>query len=298
LRFAGELASLGTAFCWALGSNLFAVAGRSMRSSTLNLLRITVALGFLMLALWVRRGAPWPAWATPEQLALLSISGVIGFVLGDGFYFRALVILGPGRAALLGSLAPIFTVAIGWPLLGETPGAMATLGIALTSLGVFLVLRDRGSSEEIHAEGSHAFGVLAGLLAALGQAVGYVISKQALWTGIDALSATVIRIAAAAVVAWAIASVTRDLARAREALSDGRATAFMAGGALFGPFLGVTLSLTALQHIEAGVAASIMASYPVITILISARLHGERLTGRVFAGMLVAVAGVIVLFLR
>jgi len=61
---------------------------------------------------------------------------------------------------------------------------------------------------------------------------------------------------------------------------------------------GVTLSLLALQHIEAGVAASITAFYPVLAILIAARFHGERLTLRIMTGALVAVAGVVVLFLR
>jgi drug/metabolite transporter (DMT)-like permease len=36
----------------------------------------------------------------------------VGFVFGDTNYFRALVILGPGRAALLASLAPLFTLAM------------------------------------------------------------------------------------------------------------------------------------------------------------------------------------------
>jgi drug/metabolite transporter (DMT)-like permease len=72
----------------------------------------------------------------------------------------------------------------------------------------------------------------------------------------------------------------------------------MVGGAFMGPFLGVTLSLTALTFIQAGVAASITAIYPVFALLISARFHGERITARAIVGTLVAVAGVVVLYLR
>jgi drug/metabolite transporter (DMT)-like permease len=82
------------------------------------------------------------------------------------------------------------------------------------------------------------------------------------------------------------------------ALRDRAATAFMVGGAICGPFLGVTLSLNALRYIEAGVAASITAFYPVLATLIASRLHGERLTWRLMTGALVAVAGVVVLFMR
>jgi drug/metabolite transporter (DMT)-like permease len=298
LKFAGELAALGTACCWAAGSNLFAAAGRRMGSLTLNLLRITVATLFLSLALLALRGTPWPTWATSEQVLLLSLSGWVGFVFGDTFFFRSLVILGPGRAALLGSLAPLFTALLGWPLLGEAPGPWTVLGMALTLGGIFIVLRERQRTEEVHVEGSPRAGVLAGVLGALGQAVGYVISKQALRTGIDPLSATVVRIGAAAVIAWGVWLWHRDRGRVLQALRDRRATAFMVAGAFFGPVLGVTLSLTALELIEAGVAASIIAISPVLTILLSARFHGERLTWAAFLGAIIAVSGVVVLFLR
>jgi drug/metabolite transporter (DMT)-like permease len=136
------------------------------------------------------------------------------------------------------------------------------------------------------------------VLAAIGQAGGYVISGLALRTGLDPLSATVVRIAAAVVGVWALALVQGGAARSFEALRDRRGTLFMVGGAISGPFLGVTLSLTALKFIEAGVAASITAIYPLLTLLLASRFHGERLTLRVLGGTCVAVVGVVVLFLR
>ena len=307
MRFAGEFAALGTAVCWAAGSNFFAAAGRRMGSAVLNRLRITVAAVLLGTALLVMRGSPWPTWATSTQVGLLALSGLIGFVFGDTYYFRSLVILGPGRAALLASLAPLFTVLLAWPVLGEIPGPLALLGMALTLSGIFWVLWERGRRESVHGgthrpvadgSGSAAVGVVAGVLAAIGQAGGYVISGLALRTGLDPLSATVVRIAAAVVGVWALALVQGGAARSFEALRDRRGTLFMVGGAISGPFLGVTLSLTALKFIEAGVAASITAIYPLLTLLLASRFHGERLTLRVLGGTCVAVVGVVVLFLR
>jgi len=298
MRFAGELSALGTALCWAAGTNLFAAAGRRMGSMVLNRLRITVAVVFLGLALLVTRGTPWPTWATGTQLALLALSGLVGFVFGDSFYFRALVILGPGRAALIASLAPLFTLAVAWPVLGEAPGPLALLGVALTLGGIFAVLKERERHQQAHVEGSVVAGVVAGVLGALGQAVGYVISKIALRTGLDPLSATLVRVAAAVIGIWTLAMLQRNAAGTFGALRDRAASLFMVGGAFCGPFLGVTLSLYALEHIEAGVAASITACYPLPTILLSARFHGEPLTARTLVGAVVAVAGVVVLFLR
>src|SRR5207244_7945051 len=129
-------------------------------------------------------------------------------------------------------------------------------------------------------------GILFGLRGALGQAGGYVISKQALRSGLDPLSATVVRIAAAAVGIWVLALGGRGAARSFEALRDRRAALLMVGGSVCGPFLGVTLSLTALTYIEAGVAASITAFYPVLAILISSRFHRQPITARTMAGPL------------
>jgi drug/metabolite transporter (DMT)-like permease len=286
--------------CWACGSNLFAAAGRRVGSVVLNRMRIVMAMLLLGLALWITHGSPWPGWATPMQLGVLSLSGLIGFVFGDTFYFRALVILGPGRAALFSSVSPLFTALIAWPLLHELPGPLALLGMAMILTGVTWVLGERRNAgpEPDHAEGSVAVGILAGFLSALGQAGGYVLSKMALRTGIDPLSATVIRITAACVGIWTIAAIQGAAVRSFASLRDRKAALFMLGGAFCGPFLGVTLSLLALVTVEAAVAASITAISPILAMVIASRFHGERITWRSMTGAVIAVAGVIVLFLR
>ena len=160
---------------------LFASAGRSMGSVVLNRLRVTVAYVFLGTALFLLRGSPWPFWATPLQIALLAVSGLVGFVFGDRYFFKSLVILGPSRATLLVSFGPIFTALIAWPVLHEHPGPYALLGMALTLSGVAFVLSGRASRKMVHVEGSAFAGVVAGLLGTLGQAGGYVSRADATW---------------------------------------------------------------------------------------------------------------------
>jgi drug/metabolite transporter (DMT)-like permease len=298
MRFAGELAAVGTAVCWATGSNLFAAAGRHMSSTVLNRLRLTLALLFLAGLLWIMDGTPWPWWADAAQVQVLALSGVIGFVLGDAFFFRSLVILGPGQTTLLASTAPFFTAAIGWPVLGEVPKPLGWVGMLVTVSGLAWVLRSRRESKSVHVEGSVAVGVACGVLAALGQACGYVLSKTALQTGIDPLSATVVRVGAATASVWVLAAVAGSLGSTFAALHHRPAALWVIGGALCGPVLGVTLSLTALKFVDASVAASITASYPVLTIFIASRFNGEPLTTNSLLGALVAVSGVVILFLR
>lgn len=299
MRFAGELAALATAVCWAGGANLFTAAAHRLGPTALNRLRLAFGLVFLSLALLVTRGQPWPFEATPFQLAVLAASGLIGFVFGDGHGFRSMVILGPGRATLVISLAPLFTLLLAWPVLGERPGPLVLAGVALLLGGLAWVLLERAQERHEHPAGSIAAGIVAGALAALGQAAGYVLSKVALQSGIDPLPATVVRVGAATLAMWSWAMARGEAAPTLAAArADRGGTLFTAAGAFAGPFLGVTLSLVALRHVEAGVAASITAFFPVLTILMAMKFHHERLTARLLLGALVAVAGVIVLFLR
>jgi drug/metabolite transporter (DMT)-like permease len=295
---AGELAAVGTALCWGSSASLFVTSGRRMGSLVLNRLRLTVALVFLWATLWAVRGSPWPSWATRDQLELLAASGVLGFVLGDSLYFRALVILGAGRAALLLSLAPVFAAILARVFLGERLGAQGVLGMAITLVGLAAALRERARETGRNAEGSPVVGALSGAAAALLASSGFVLSKAALHGGLDALSATVIRVGIAVPLAWLLAPVQGGFARSLAALQDRVAVRAMLVGAFLGPFLGVTLSLLALQHAEAGVATSIFACFPLVAILLGARIHHERVTARTLAGALVTIAGVAVLFSR
>ena len=66
-------------------------------------------------------------------------------------------------------------------------------------------------------------------------------------------------------------------------------------GGFFGPFLGVTLSLIAVQHTDSGVAATIIALTPVIILPVSV-WRKEHVSLRAVFGALLAVAGTAVLF--
>ena len=68
-------------------------------------------------------------------------------------------------------------------------------------------------------------------------------------------------------------------------------------GAFFGPFLGVSLSLVAVQYTEAGVAATLMALVPVMIIPLTILVRRERVTPRSVIGAVVAVGGAALLFL-
>jgi drug/metabolite transporter (DMT)-like permease len=80
------------------------------------------------------------------------------------------------------------------------------------------------------------------------------------------------------------------------AFSEPRALGHTAVGAFFGPFLGVSLSLFAVQRIDTGVAASLMAMTPILILPVLALTGRERIGPGGVLGAVVAVAGVALLF--
>ena len=97
---------------------------------------------------------------------------------------------------------------------------------------------------------------------------------------------------------WLLAALTGRIRQPARLLHDGIAARFVLGATFVGPVFGVWLSLIAVRHTEAGVAATLMAPVPVFILPLVRIFHGERITRRAVIGAVVAVAGVAVLMLR
>lgn len=294
---AGELAALGTAACWVATALAFEAAGRRVGSLTVNLIRLVMAIALGAVAGWALRGLPLPTDATPHAWLWLSVSGLIGFTFGDLCLFRAFVVLGSRLSTLMMALAPPLTALIGWALLGEVLAAHHLLGMTLTVAGVAWAVRDRTrvAAADDGAPRPTLAGVALGFGGALGQAGGLVLSKLGMG-GYDPFAATQVRVLAGTAGYLVLFTVLGRWPRVIRALRDRRALGHTATGAFFGPFLGVSLSLVAVQYTLTGVAASIMATTPILIIPVVVLLGRERVGAGGWLGAVVAVAGVALLW--
>jgi drug/metabolite transporter (DMT)-like permease len=294
----GELAALATSLCWSFTSTFFTLSGRRVGSVVTNRVRLLLAVAFLTAAHWLLR-LPLPTGAPAWRWAWLAASGVVGLVLGDALLFQAFVMIGPRVTMLLMSLVPLIGTALAWWFLGEvlTPAQLA--GMALTIAGVAWVVAERAPGDGAdRPRRVFALGVLGGLGAAAGQALGLVLAKPGLAGDFPALSGTWMRMVAAAGVTWVFTALVRQVRPTFRALRDRPdALRYLLGGAFFGPFLGVTLSLVAVQRAPVGVASTLMALPPVFLLPISRVVFGETVGWQAVAGTLVAVAGVALLAL-
>ncbi len=302
MPFFGELIAIATVLCWTLSIQFFTAAAKMVGSTSVNIIRLAVALLLFSATMLVRDGVLLP-WDFPQHAWLyLSLSGVVGFFIGDIFLFKALVELGPRLAMLLHALAAPTAAVIGWLLLGEVYAPRQWLGIGVTLSGVALVILERSPTV---APGSgrtvtrvRPMGVFYGLGAMLGQAGGFVLSKVGMQTAsgyLDAFAATQIRALAAFACFVLLFTVTGRWGYLRRALANSRAIGLTVIGSFAGPFLGVSLSLLTLHYLTTGVASTILSLVPVCIIPLAIYLHNEHVSKRAIIGAVVAVGGIYLL---
>jgi len=298
MAYIGEIAALFTSVCWSFSAIGFTKSTQQVGSQITNRVRVLLALLVLILINAVLFGQPLPLHAGASRWAWLSVSGIIGLSLGDAFLFQAYHEIGPRLGLLLLSLAPIFGTAIAWVFFGQTLSLLNIVGIVVTLAGISWVVLIRPEEGDEHARRATGRGILFGLLAALGQAIGLVFSQQGMVGNFSPFAGTLIRMLAAVVTLWIAASFQRQ---ARTTVDSMRARpgalGWVAFGALFGPVIGVSSSLLAVQHTGIGVASTLMALPPVFMLPISYFVFKERFGWQAVAGTLVAMAGVALLFL-
>lgn len=306
----GELAALGTSVLWTVTALAFERAALRIGSLALNLLRLVAALILFAAVGLVARGELLPSGADGAVWFWLSLSGLVGFVFGDLLLFQAYIDIGARFTQVLFASAPLMAALLGYVFLGERLGPLALVGMAIVVAAIALVILDRrpAPSGSGPAAGPSAGpgtavaperrlrGVLCGFGAALGQAGGLVLSKIGA-PSFDPFAATEIRVIAGIAGFLVVAALSGRFAEPWRALRDRGALGYLSIGAFFGPFLGVTLGLFAVQRSSAGVASTLMALTPILILAPSAALTRQRITLREAGAAAAAVAGSALLFL-
>lgn len=305
MPYLGEISALITSLSFAFTATFFTFAGRLVGSGVVNRTRLLFGMGMLLLAHLMIIGTLFPR-ATASQWLWLSLSGVIGLTLGDAFLFQAFLWIGARLSMLMMSLAPVLAALLAWLFLGETLTGSQITGILLTIGGVAWVIAEQNG----HARGrvtpatsqpphpNYKLGLLFGLGAATGQAVGLILSKKGLANDFPALSGNVIRMLAASSSIWLFALYRKQgRETAHQWRTHPRALPLILGGAIFGPLIGVSFSLLAVQKTEVGIASTLIALTPIFMLPIGAVIFKEKFGWQAIAGTVLAMAGVALLFL-
>ena len=297
----GELLAIGAAVLWAFGATLFGLVGRRSSALLVNAVRLPCGALLLWLTWVVTTGTFWPAGFTAEHHLWLGLSGIVGLAIGDSFYYLGIMLAGPRRASLMLAVTPVGASLLAWPVLDERLDALAVAGIAVVIAGVSISVlgKDRGAGEHRDLPRGRIWrGLGAALVCALATSVGNVLAKLGMPGDTPPLGATLLR------GAWATAGMALFVAfrpSIREglpSLRDPRVWRPLSVAIVIGPFIGMWIAVSALKHAEAGVASVLMNTVPITVLLPAWIFHRDRPSPASLAGVVVALAGGALLFLR
>ncbi len=310
MQHLGEIIALLVAVSWTVTALFADKASHRLGSMTTNVLRLVLASFFLAIILWVGIGHPYPAYADGKAWIWLAASALVGYVFGDWCLFNSYLVIGARFGQLFMTLAPPMAAIAGWAILGETLSGKSLLAMAVTLCGIAISILSKGEHHQVHLT-LPLKGVLLGLGAGLGQGVGLVLSKVGMEhyaeiipseapTHMETMlpfASTMIRAivgGAGFLVLMALQKKTADL---KAAAHDPKGLRYTLILTLFGPVIGVSLSLMAVRYTSAGIASTLMALTPVFILIPYALIYHQRIRPRELLGVAVSMAGVAMFFL-
>lgn len=311
MQYIGEVISLVVAVSWTATAIFADYASQRLGSLTLNLIRMGLSIVLLAGLLWISTGSPLPEFADAQTWMWLMLSGLVGYVFGDFCLFNSYIIFGSRYGQLLMTLAPPIAGITGWLFLGEALSWRSWIAMLVTLLGIAITIMSKQSGSRMPVLKLPLKGILFGVGAGVGQGVGLVLSKIGLshysaalpssvpevYTVIMPFAGTFIRAIAGFVGFFVILLINKELWNVAAAFHDRKGMTFATLTTIFGPFIGVSLSLMAVQYTKAGIASTLMALTPVLIILPYSILKKQKISIRELIGTFVTVAGVGLFFL-
>ena len=283
-----------------------------------NVIRLSIAV--VVLGIW--------AFAFGQglrgQTALFIGAGAIGFGIGGLSLLAALPRLGAPLASLVEETiaAPVAAiVAWFWYASKITNQQLLFCGVILVGVAIGLLPYVRATALKGLASRNVALGIGLALLAALAQGIsvaatqhGQQLMKLA-HTPPDAITVAFQRLIGGVIVALVVYAIARFVWGRKWGFTaaDGSCKPVLGsdggklttrplfwGGlnALFGPILGVTFLVWALQSISAGVAQSVQAVAPLIAVPFAFWLQGHKPPRLWYLGAVIAIAGLALLYLN
>lgn len=308
MEYYGEMLAFAVAFSWSASCVVFEYSSKQIGSATVNFYKLIlsfVAIGVYML---FATGSFLPLYGGVEAWLWILGSGVAGFMVCDLAMFAAYVLIGARYTQLIMTIYPFFAALSAWLIIGEELPPLSALGmiVAVSGVAITLFKRSKSSTAGLNIP---LKGVLLVLVAAVGQGVGFVLSKKGMIEyevpaalgeqaeDIVPIAATQIRILAGFVGVALTMVVSGRLHLLKEAFADPKAMGVMSIGVVVGPLLGVICSLYALQHANAGVVSTIIATQPIILTIYDIVVCKKKVALREIVGAVIAVIGVSLFFL-
>lgn len=280
------LFAFGSAFFAGITAVLAKCGIKKTDSDAATAIRTAVVLLFSWLMVWIVGSAGGITSLSAKTWAFLILSGL---ATGGSWlcYFRALQLGDVNKVVPIDKSSTVLTVLLAFIFLGEKITPLKGAAVALIAAGTVLMIEKKSVSGETKGKSWLIYAVLSAVFAALTSILGKIGIS-----GTESNLGTAIRTAVVLVMAWLLVFIKGKQHTLREIPKNELGFIFLSGIATGGSWL---CYYKALQQGPASVVVPIDKLSILISIGFSAAVFKERLTKKAALGLLLIVAGTLIL---
>ena len=281
----GDFYAIMTALCWSCGVIFFEIAGRSLNTLQISLLKnIVGVIGFIFFILL--QGHAFPIFSNQEYNTLI-ISGIIGVAIGDILFLASLRRLGSSLSAIISTSYTLFVFILAYLMFDEVISIISYLGGVLVITGVIIGTNERNIKT---TPKQLVLGVLYGLFAHLCTAYSILLIKPIMELH-PIVPIALIRFSTGVIISGLILLYLKGYIALKDTIVRGFSNYNLLAGAFFGTFLSVILWLAGYKYTLAGRAAIYNQLSTIFIIIFASIFLNEYLTKRKWVAIFLALIG-------
>ena len=284
----GDLYAIMTAFCWSSAVILFDVSSKNFEPLHLNLIKNLIGVFGFILTLLVF-SIPLPIFAG-EDLITLSVSGLLGILIGDLFFLESLRRLGSSLVAVVGTIYVPSILILSYCMFGEVITMQSYVGAILVIIGIafsFYKTPKVAQSKQI------VVGVIFGFLANLFTAYSVLMVKPIMHNN-SVIVVALYRFGIGLIACMLLAILKSGYKVFYRTLKLGLQDKYVILGSLMGTYLSVILWLAGYKYTIAGRAA-IYNQLSTVLIVVWARIFlKDPIDKRKLVGVGLAITGALI----
>jgi drug/metabolite transporter (DMT)-like permease len=291
--YLGQMLALLSSIIWAFAVILFRKSGETVHPIALNLFKNLLAIILILPTMAIFHQSLILAVPLNKYLIFL-LSGILGMAIADTLFFMSLNKIGASLIAIVTCTYSPFIITLSVIFLKESLAILQIFGAVLIVLAVLLTTRIKHIDHITRR--TILLGILWGTLSNAATAVGIILIKPLLSTT-PLLWATEIRLIGGFL---SLLIVTLFLPMRRQifmSLSTMKGLGYSIGGTIVGTYLAVIIWLAGMKYTSASIASALNQTSSVFVFLFAALILKEKVTLHRTLTIILAIAGVFLVFL-
>ncbi len=290
IPYIGEIFAFVTAIVWASAVILFKKSGETVHPVALNFFKNLLAMVLLVPTVYFFEGWIFEGF-TSDEIMLLLASGALGIGIADTLFFRSLNLLGAGLSAIVDCLYSPSIIFLAFLWVGERLGILQMVGVAMI-ISAVLTITGADKSGFIGRR-NLLLGILWGALAMFAMAVGIVMIKPLLNRS-PLLPLSEIRLFGGGI----ILAIVLIFHPRRRKIATPHLTregwTYLLTSSFLGAYCALLLWLAGMKYTQASIAAALNQTSNIFIFIFAALFLKEPITRRRVIGIILGVAGAVI----